>query len=141
MPSPLDGTDEAWAIVEPLRPGEKPGGRPQDMAWREIVTATVSVLRRSCPWRMIPHDVPCWFTAAASFRRWKRAGIWETVETVLRKDGRVQMRRDPEPSAAMLDRPSITTRSVRGDERGDDAGKSAARFAAISINPSQSVTG
>ena len=43
------------------------------------------------------------------------------------------MARDPDPSAAILDSQSIKTSSVRGDERGYDGGKSAARFAEISV--------
>src|SRR5260370_1933704 len=84
MPYPSDVTDEEWEILEPLIPGEKPGGRPQEIARREIVNAILYVLRSSCPWRMLPHDLPRWFTAAYYFRQWKRAGIWEQVNAVRR---------------------------------------------------------
>jgi putative transposase len=48
MPYPSDVTDEEWAILEPLIPREKPGGRPQEIARREIVNAILYVLRSSC---------------------------------------------------------------------------------------------
>jgi transposase len=32
-----DVTDEEWAILEPLIPAAKPGGRPQERERREIV--------------------------------------------------------------------------------------------------------
>jgi len=76
-----------------------------------------------CPWRLMPHDVPNWRTVLRSFREWKLAGIWEQVHAALQREVRVSLGRDPEPSAAVLDSPSITTRSVRDDARGYDGGK------------------
>jgi putative transposase len=106
-----------------LLPGKKPEGRPQEIERREILNAILSVLRSGCPWRMIPHDLPRWFTAYWYFRQWKRAGLWEQVNAVLRRELRVALGREPEPSAAILDSQSIKTSSVRGDERGYDGGK------------------
>jgi putative transposase len=48
LPYPSDVTDEEWAILEPLIPGEKPGGRPQEIERREIVNAILYVLRGGC---------------------------------------------------------------------------------------------
>ena len=123
MPYPSDVTDEEWEILEPLIPGEKPGGRPQEIARREIVNAILYVLRSSCPWRMLPHDLPRWFTAHWYFRQWKQQGIWEQVNAALRRELRVSLGREAEPSAAIIDSQSIKTSSVRGDERGFDGGK------------------
>lgn len=133
MPYPSDVTDEEWAILEPLIPGEKPGGRPQEIARREIVNAILYVLRSGCPWRMMPHDLPRWFTAAAYFRRWKQQGIWEQVNAALRRELRVAVGREPEPSAAILDSQSIKTSSVRGDKRGYDGGKKNSRQETASL--------
>jgi putative transposase len=123
MPYPSDVTDEEWAYLEPLIPAAKPGGRPQEIKRREIVNAILYVLRSGCPWRLLPHDLPRWFTAYWYFRQWKRQGIWEQVNAALRRDLRVQIGREPEPSAAILDSQSIKTSAVRGDKRGYDGGK------------------
>ena len=123
MPYPSDVTDEEWAHLEPLIPAAKPGGRPQAIDRREIVNAILYVLRSGCPWRLLPHDLPRWFTAYWYFRQWKRAGVWEQVNAALRRQLRVQMGREAEPSAAILDSQSIKTSSVRGDKRGYDAAK------------------
>jgi putative transposase len=120
---PSDVTDEEWEILEPLIPAAKLGGRPQEIERREIVNAILYVLRSACSWRMMPHDLPNWSTAYLYFRQWKQAGIWEQVNAVLRRDLRVSLGREPEPSAAILDSQSIKTSSVRGDERGYDGGK------------------
>ena len=120
---PSDVTDKEWAMLEPLIPAAKPGGRPQEIARREIVNGILYVLRSGCPWRLLPHDLPNWSTVYLYFRQWKLAGIWEQVNAALRREVRVCLGRDPEPSAAILDSQSIKTSSVRGDERGYDGGK------------------
>jgi Putative transposase of IS4/5 family (DUF4096) len=53
---PSDVTDKEWVILEPLIPAAKPGGRPQEIARREIVNGILYVLCSGCPWRMMPHD-------------------------------------------------------------------------------------
>jgi transposase len=111
--------------LQPLIPAARPGGRPQEIERRAIVHAIWSVLRSACSWRMMPHDLPNWSTAYWSVRRGKQAGVWEQVHAVLRRDLRVSLGCEPEPSAAILESQSITTRSVRGDERGYDGGKNA----------------
>jgi len=106
-----------------LIPAAKPGGRPQEIERREIVNGILYVLRSGCPWRMLPHDLPNWSTVYLYFREWKRAGIWEQVNAALRREVRVSLGREPEPSAAIVDSQSIKTSSVRGDARGYDGGK------------------
>src|SRR5215831_5518793 len=120
---PSDVTDEEWALLEPLIPAVKPGGRPEEIEQREMVNGILYVLRSGCPWRLLPHDLPNWSTVYLYFRQWKRAGIWEQVNAALRRDVRVRLGRDPEPSAAILDSQSVKTSAVRGDERGYDGGK------------------
>ncbi len=120
---PSDVTDEEWAILEPLIPTAKPGGRPADIPRREIVNAIFYVLRSACPWRYLPHEFPRWFTVYSYFRRWKRDGTWERVHQALRRDVRVATGREPEPSAAIIESQSIKTSPVRGDARGYDGAK------------------
>jgi putative transposase len=123
QPYPSDVTDAQWAILEPLLPVPDPEGRPVEIERREIVNAIFYVLRSGCPWRYLPHDLPVWETAYSYFRDWKQDGTWERIHTALRKQLRLRMGRDPEPSAAILDSQSVKTSAVRGDERGYDGGK------------------
>jgi transposase len=58
-----DLTDEAWQILAPLRPAEKPGGRPRQYPMREVIHGIPYVLRGGCAWRLMPHDLPHWQTA------------------------------------------------------------------------------
>jgi putative transposase len=114
---PSDVSDAEWTILEPLIPTAKPGGRPQEIERREIVNAILYVLRSGCPWRLLPHDLPRWFTVYAYFRHWKRDGTWESVHHALRRQLRVRVGREPEPSAAVVDSQSVKTSPVRGDGR------------------------
>jgi putative transposase len=44
--------------LAPLLPDAKPGGHPRTVDLREVVNATVYVLRDGCRWRALPHDFP-----------------------------------------------------------------------------------
>ncbi|MFC4060214.1 transposase [Planomonospora corallina] len=57
-PYPTDLTDAEWALLEPLVPAPKSGGRPVLHARREIVDAISYWLRAGCAWRLLPHDFP-----------------------------------------------------------------------------------
>jgi putative transposase len=47
-PYPTDLTDAPWALITPLIPPPKPGGRPREVNLREVVNALVYLTRRGC---------------------------------------------------------------------------------------------
>ncbi|MFJ8082413.1 transposase [Streptomyces sp. NPDC096205] len=87
----------------PLVPAVKPGGRPAKHARREILNALAYWLRAGCAWRLLPHDLPPWQTVYHYWRRWQQEGVWERMLTALRERERVQLGRDPLPSAAIVE--------------------------------------
>ena len=55
---PSDATDEEWAVIEPLLPPAKHGGRKREVDMREVFNGIMYVLSTGCQWRYVPKDLP-----------------------------------------------------------------------------------
>lgn len=104
-----DLTDREWALLAPLIPAPKPGGRPAVHDRRELVDAMLYWLRAGCAWRLLPHDFPPWQTVYHYWRVWRQQGRWERILATLREQERLRQGRNPTPSAAVLDSQSVKT--------------------------------
>src|SRR4029450_6784232 len=118
-----DLSDAEWSYVEPHLPTPKAPGRPRLHPLREILDAIFYIARSGCAWRLLPHDFPPWKTVHHYLRMWRKARPWERLPPALRKRLRARNKRDPEPSAGVVDPQSVKSTGVGGDQRGYDGGK------------------
>ena len=51
-----DLSDREWALLEPLLPGAKPGGRPRRVSLRRIRNGVFYLLRTGGAWRSLPRE-------------------------------------------------------------------------------------
>src|SRR5271154_2010719 len=55
---PSDLSDAEWALVEPMIPPARRGGRRRSINVREILNAIFYVLWTGCQWKALPKDLP-----------------------------------------------------------------------------------
>ena len=80
-----DLTDEQWSVLGPILPGQKGqwGGVAKDN--RLFMNAVLWILRTGAPWRDFPKEFWQWGSVHQRFRRWRDAGVWERILSVLVK--------------------------------------------------------
>jgi transposase len=79
----FDLTDEQWAALEPLLPAPSRPGRPSLWNKRQLIDGIRWRVRTGAPWRDMPPVYGSWPAAYGLFRRWQRAGVWQTILTAL----------------------------------------------------------
>lgn len=121
-PYTTDLTDEQWALVEPMIPLERLGGRHRTTDPRRVLEALFYLDKNACGWRDLPHDFPAWQTVYAYFALWRDTGTLASIYETLHRQWRESVGRDENPSAGAIDSQSVQA-APEAAERGNDANK------------------
>jgi transposase len=106
------GGHRAAAARAGLDPG--PGGCPGSYCRRDIVNAIRYLTYNGPVWRAMPADLPYWRTVYHCVRTWQKTGASRRMHDALREQVRVQARRGPQPSAAIIDSQSVRAAETVG---------------------------
>ena len=117
-----DLSDAEWEIIAPFMPAPAKTGRPRQWPMREIMNAIFYVLRGGIAWRLLPKDFPPMTTVYGWFLRFRREGLFQTINHHLVMADRERAGRQASPSAAVIDSQSVKTVEA-GGPTGYDAGK------------------
>ena len=108
-----DLTDAEWALVEPMIPPARHGGRKRSIDVREVLNAIFYVLWTGCQWKALPRDLPPKSTVYDYLDLWTWDGTLERIHHALYVKCREHAGREASPTAAIID-----SQSVKSAEKG-----------------------
>lgn len=120
---PSNLTRSQYEFLSDMIPEPKLGGRPREANMWEILNAIFYVLVEGVQWRANPCDFPVWQTVYTYFRNWRFGGTWLAIHDHLREWTRIEAKRHPSPSEAIVDSQSVKSAAMVHELVGYDAGK------------------
>jgi transposase len=123
QPYPSDVTDDEWAFVAPYLTLMKEDAPQRAHSLREVFNGLRWLARAGATWRMLPHDLPPWYTVYQQTQRWLAAGVFEDLVRDLRMLLRECADRMPQPRAAIFDSRTVQSTPESGARAGYDGAK------------------
>jgi len=120
---PTDVTDAEWEFCAPYLTLMKEEAPQREHCLREVFNAVRYFVRAGCPWRLLPNDLPPWWTVHQQAQRWIKAGCFEAMADDLRALLRELAERSPQPSAVILDGRTMQSTPESGERAGYDGYK------------------
>ena len=122
-PYPSDVTDDEWAFVAPYLTLMKEDAPQRDHDLREVFNGLRWIVRAGAQWRMMPHNLPPWYTVYQQAQRWIAAGVFEDMVHDLRALLRLAKGKKEQPSAAIFDGRTVQSTPESGERAGYDGHK------------------
>lgn len=98
---PSDVSDAEWALLEPFfidsTAPRKRGRIETSESARRCFNAVRYLLKTGCQWRMLPKEYPARTTVHDAFTRWTKSGLWERINSELREQRRIGVKKTPCP--------------------------------------------
>ena len=113
MRYPSDLTDAEWALVEPMIPPAKRGGRKRSVDVREVLNGIFYILSTGCQWNALPKDLPPKSTIYDYLDLWDWDGTLERIHHTLYIAVRGKAGREASPTVAIID-----AQSAKGAQKG-----------------------
>lgn len=122
-PYPSDVTDDEWAFVAPDLILMKEDAPQRAHELRAVFNGLRWIVRTGAQWRMLPNDLPPWYTVYQQAQRWITAGVFEDMVHDLRALLRLAKGKKEQPSAVILDGRTVQSTPESGDRAGYDGYK------------------
>ena len=90
---------------------------------REVFNGLRWMLRTGATWRMMPPDLPPWFTVYQQSQRWIRAGVFEAIVADLREILRITAGKKAKPTAVIFDSRTLQSSPESGSRAKYDGAK------------------
>jgi transposase len=123
MPYPSDVSDAEWKFVAPSLSLLPLDARHRDHDLREVFNGLRWLVRSGAAWRLLPHDLPPWYTVYQQTQRWLKAGCFESIAHDLRMLLWMATDCAPMPSAAVRDSRTLQSTQESGGRAGYDGAK------------------
>src|SRR3954469_22233063 len=120
---PSDISNEEWAFVAPYLTLMREDAPQREYELREVFNGLRWLVRTGAAWRLMPHDLPPWYTVHQQTRRWLKAGVFEAMVHDLRVLLRLAAGRDEQPTAAIFDGRTLQSTPESGTRAGFDGAK------------------
>jgi transposase len=120
---PSDVADDEWAFVARYLTLMKEDAVQRAYSLREVFNGLRYIVRTGVQWRMMPNDLPPWYTVYQQTQRWLNAGVFEDLVRDLRMLLRELAGRPPQPRAAILDGRTLQSSPESGARAGYDGHK------------------
>jgi transposase len=122
-PYPSDVSDDEWAFAGPYLALMISSAPQRDHDLREVFNGLRWIVRTGAQWRMMPTNLPPWFTIFQQTHRWLKAGVFEDMVHDLRALLRLAVGRNAEPSAVIYDAQTLQSTPESGGRAGYDGHK------------------
>jgi transposase len=122
-PYPSDVTDAEWAFPTPDLNLMREDAPQREIPLRLLFNAIRCVVKTRRQWRYLPHEFPPWTAVDQQARRWLAAGVIESIVHDTRAIPRAIVRRDGQPSPAILDARTMQSTPEGGGRAGFDGHK------------------